>query len=507
MGNEATPFEQVARGVPGVAAGYGAAGAAADEPSPRLYNDDLAPVLRNGRHWNAYNVFTLWANDVHSLGNYTFAVGLFALGLGAWQIMLTFAIGASILFVLLTLSGLVGENTGLPFPVVSRIAFGIRGGRIPAICRGGVAIVWFGIQTYLAANVLDALLLSLFPALGPLNETSVLGLTVLGWGSFAFLWVVQVAIVSFGMAMVRDFVAFAGPLVLITMLGVAFWVFAQAGFTIAWHNDAPATGFAMWEKIFAGAMLWVVIYGTFALNFCDFTRCVGKKRTIIIGNFAGILVNMMLFALIVVLLTGAQFHIDGRIVSSPADIVSTINSTGWRVAVSLVLVVLTVAVNLVANFVAPIYMLSDLAPRVLNFRRAGLLAAIIGTVILPWNLYKSPVAIEFFLGGLGAVLGPFFGLIMTDYWLVRRKRVNIPQLYSEAVHGTYHYSKGFNLTAFYALVPAAAVAFILSILPHAIAHYSWIIGALLASGLYYYFVPRGQQYESVDGEAIGRPSQ
>lgn len=355
--------------------------------------------------------------------------------------------------------------------------------------------------------MLDALLLSLIPSLAPLNETTFLGLTTLGWGSFAVLWVVQVTIVSFGMAMVRDFVAFAGPLVLITMLGVALWVFAEAGFTIAWHNGAPAHGFAMWEKIFAGAILWVVIYGTFALNFCDFTRCVGKKRTIVIGNFAGILLNMMLFALIVVLLTGAQFHIDGRIVKSPADIVSTINSTGWRVAVSLVLVVLTVAVNLVANFVAPIYMLSDLAPRVLNFRRAGLVAAIIGTVILPWNLYNSPVAIEFFLGGLGAILGPFFGLIMTDYWLVRRKRVNIPHLYSEAPDATYHYKGGFNLTAFYALVPAAAVAFVLSILPYEVAHFSWVIGALLASGLYYAFVPRDQHYEFVDGESIGRPSQ
>src|SRR5699024_3836893 len=164
-------------------------------PHPRLYNDDLAPVLREGRHWHTDYIFPLWAHDVHSLGNYTFAIGLFALGLGAWQILLTFAIGAAVLFALLTLSSFISEKTGLPFPVVSRIALGIRGGRVAAVCRGGVAIVWFGIQTYLAANVLTALLVGLMPSLGHFEQTYFLGLSLLGWCSFLSLWLVQIIIV------------------------------------------------------------------------------------------------------------------------------------------------------------------------------------------------------------------------------------------------------------------------------------------------------------------------
>jgi NCS1 family nucleobase:cation symporter-1 len=110
--------------------------------SERLYNQDLAPTKRAGRRWSAYNIFTLWANDVHSLGNYVFAIGLFALGLGAWQILLSFLLGAVLLFLLLSLSGFMGEKLGVPFPVMSRIAFGIHGAQIAAIARGGVAIVW-----------------------------------------------------------------------------------------------------------------------------------------------------------------------------------------------------------------------------------------------------------------------------------------------------------------------------------------------------------------------------
>nr|WP_298376708.1 NCS1 family nucleobase:cation symporter-1 [uncultured Halomonas sp.] len=478
-------------------------------PHPRLYNEDLAPVQQEGRHWHAYNVFTLWANDVHSLGNYTFAIGLFALGLGAWQILLTFAIGSAVLFFLLTLSGFVGEQTGLPFPVVSRIALGIRGGRIAAVCRGGVAIFWFGIQTYLAANVLDALLISFFPSLSAWEDTLVLGLSLLGWCSFLALWLIQLVIVSYGMAMVRHYIAFAGPVILITMLSMAAWVFTQAGFTIAYSTDEPLTGIHMWGMIFAGACLWIVIYGTFALNFCDFTRCVGTRKAIVKGNFAGILINTMVFASIVVVLAGAQFHINGEIIESPADIVSTIDSPLWRTAASLALVVLTIAVNLVANFVAPNYMLADLFPKFLNFRRAGLITATIGLVILPWNLYDNPVVINLFLGSLGAVLGPIFGLIMVDYWLVRRQRVNIPDLYSEAPDGTYFYHQGINWRAFYALIPAAVIAAVISQVPifHAIADFSWIIGAIIAGLLHLTFSPKHQTYEHQDGEAIARPSQ
>ena len=127
---------------------------ALDALSPQLYNSDLAPTKREGRRWSSYSIFTLWANDVHSLGNYAFAIGLFALGLGAWQILLAFLVGSFFLFLLLSLSGFMGEKLGVPFPVMSRISFGIHGAQIPAIIRGGVAIVWFGVQTYLASVVL-----------------------------------------------------------------------------------------------------------------------------------------------------------------------------------------------------------------------------------------------------------------------------------------------------------------------------------------------------------------
>lgn len=471
-------------------------------PSPRLYSADLAPMPAKARHWGAYSIFTMWANDSHSLGNYTFAIGLFALGLGVWQIMVTFLIGSSILFGLLTLSGMIGLRTGLPFPVVSRIAFGIRGGKVAAVLRGGVAIVWFGIQTYLAAIVFSAMLVGLVPEWAALEETSFLGLSTLNWYSFIFLWFIQLLIASFGMSMVKYFVSVAGPVILVTMAAMAVWVWSRADFSIAMSIDNPLTGGAMWGMIFSGAILWVVIYGTFALNFCDFTRNVTSAKAIVTGNFGGILLNMMLFALIVVLMSGGSYKVDGSIVTSPADIVRHMDNLFWRTLASLVLVILTVGVNLVANFVAPNYMLTDLMPRVLNFRRASIVTAVVGAIILPWKLYDSPTVINLFLGSLGAILGPLFGLIMVDYWLVRRQRINIPDLYREDPAGSYYYDKGVNRRAFYALVPSAIVGIVLSQMPGEISNFSWIVGAVVAAILYWLISPKGLEYLDVSGEPI-----
>ncbi|MES1926652.1 NCS1 family nucleobase:cation symporter-1 [Salinisphaera sp. T31B1] len=477
--------------------------------SRRLYNRDLAPTLAAGRQWTAYHVFTVWANDVHSLGNYTFAIGLFALGLGVWQILAAFAIGAAVLFGLLTLSGFMGQKTGVPFPVLSRIAFGIKGAQVAAVVRGGVAIVWFGIQTYLASVVLRGLLLAVFPALARLDGDHVLGLSLLGWCAFAALWAVQVVIVSYGMGMVRRYVSVAGPVILVTMLALAVWVFVRAGASIAWSTGESLTGWPMWREILSAAALWVVIYGTFALNFCDFTRSVADRRSIVLGNLFGIPLNMLFFAVIVVVLAGAQFRIDGRIIESPADIVQTIPDTGLLALAAGALIVLTIAVNLVANFVAPIYMLANLFPRYLNFRRAGLVSALLGVAILPWNLYNSPIVIEYFLGALGCLLGPVFGVLIADYWLVRRACINVPDLYTEAAHGDYHYRHGFNPRAFAAGIPAALISLAVALAPPfaALAGFSWFFGAGLAGLIYTLIADRSQQPRDIDGESIAVASE
>lgn len=474
------------------------------EISEKLYNQDLAPTKQKGRSWTGYSIFTLWANDVHSLGNYAFAIGLFALGLGGWQILLALGVGAVLLFLLLNLSGFMGHKTGVPFPVMSRISFGIRGAQIAGMLRGGVAIVWFGIQTYLASVVFRVMLVALFPALAEFDTNSILGLSTLGWAAFVVLWAVQVYIVRHGMEMIRKYEAFAGPIILLTMAAVAVWMFISAGGSIAFSTDNALTGGEMWAKIFAGGALWVAIYGTFVLNFCDFTRSSVSRKSITSGNFWGIPVNMLVFGLIVVVLAGAQFKINGTVIESPADIIQTIPNTFFLVLACLALLILTIAVNLMANFVAPVYALTNLFPKRLNFRRAGMVSAVIGLVILPWNLYNNPLVIVYFLGGLGALLGPLFGVVMADYWLIRKSRINVPDLYTENPNGTYFYKDGYNRRAIAALIPASAIAILIAFIPTlgALSSFSWFFGAGIAAVVYYAIADRKRTYADVSGEPI-----
>ncbi|TCP56811.1 NCS1 family nucleobase:cation symporter-1 [Tamaricihabitans halophyticus] len=471
---------------------------------PSLYNADLAPIKQKGRTWRAYNIFTLWASDVHSLGNYTFAMGLFALGLGAWQIMAAILFGAALLFVLLNLAGFMGVRTGVPFPVMSRISFGIRGAQIPALIRGGVAIVWFGIQTYLAAGVGSVLVIAVFPGAATLTDYQLLGLDALGWLCFTVLWALQVLIAYYGMEVIRRYEAFAGPIILIAFVLLALWVLIDSGLHITFTPPDALTGAAMWAQIFGGGALWVAIYATFVLNFCDFTRSAVSKRAVVKGNLWGIPLNMAFFATIVIILTGGRLSIDGQVVTTAEDVVTHIPNTALLVLMCLGLLTLTVAVNLIANFVAPSYALTNLAPKKLNFRRAALLSGIIGFVILPWNLYNSPIVITYFLGGLGTVLGPVFGIVMADYWLVRRQRINVPELYTTKPDGDYYYRAGVNPRAIVAMVPAAAIALVFAFTPglHAIGQFSWFIAAAIGAIVYYFVADRSRPFTDVNGEPI-----
>lgn len=472
--------------------------------SPRLHNKDLAPTKAEGRRWGRYSIFALWTNDVHNIANYSFAIGLYALGLGGWQILLSLGIGAALVYGFMNLSGYMGQKTGVPFPVISRISFGIHGAQIPALIRAVIAIAWFGIQTYLASVVFRVLLTAIHPGFADYDHNSILGLSSLGWMCFVAIWFVQLLILAYGMETVRRYEGFAGPVILVTVAALAGWMYTQADATIAWSIREPLTGGEMWRNIFAGGALWLAIYGTLVLNFCDFARSSPCRRTIIVGNFWGLPVNILVFAAITVLLCGAQFQINGQIIESPTQVIASIPNTFFLVLGCLAFLIVTVAVNIMANFVAPAFVLSNLAPKYLNFRRAGLISAAIAVLILPWNLYNSPLVIVYFLSGLGALLGPLYGVIMVDYWLLRKGRINVPQLYSEDPNGAYFYSNGVNLRAVAAFIPAALIAIVLALVPgfDSVSPFSWLIGASIAGLLYLIIAKRQAYYEDISGESI-----
>jgi nucleobase:cation symporter-1, NCS1 family len=469
---------------------------AAQDPDGRLYNEDLRPAKPEERRWNTYSLFCLWMNDAHNVGNYTFAAGLFLLGLSPIQVTLGILGGALIIFGGCCMSGFMGHDTGAPYPVVSRLSWGIWGAKFTALVRGIVAIAWYGIQTFLASIALKVLLVRFIPGMESLTQTSFLGLDLLGWIAFLLLWAIQLYIVRRGMEAVRHFQGAAGPLIWAVMIVLAVWMLWQADWQISWTRgggDAPLSTGEQWYQTFAAVGLTVGVLATLMLNFSDFARFSPSRTDVVKGNLLGLPFNWTAFALTSVVVSAASVEVYGEAVLDPAALLENVDNEWIVLAGSAVFVLATIGVNIVANFVSAAFDLSNLNPKRISFRTGGIIASVAALLSTPWNLYNSPQVIAYFLGGLGALLGPFFGIMAVDYFLFRKARFSIPDLYEPTERSLYYYRNGVNPLAIKAFVPASIIALTLALVPafSLIAPFGWFIGAALGA-IAYYVVAKGR---------------
>ena len=475
------------------------------EFSERLYNEDLAPAKE--RRWGSYSIFALWMSDVHNLGNYTFAAGLFVIGLSAWEVLVSLLLGFTVIFVGMNWMGYAGQRTGIPFPVFSRISFGVWGANIPALIRAVIAILWYGIQTYLAALAINVLLLTLAPGLASLEQASFLGLSALGWISFVALWFLQLLVLTRGMETVRRYQDYAGPIIWIVMLLLAVWLFVLAGGISLTESINPLSTGERIRQILAGAVLTIATYATLMLNFCDFSRFTPTNRAIRVGNFLGLPINGTAFAVVAALTTAGTYQVFGEAITDPAYIIAKVPNPILLIVGAILFATATIGVNIVANFVSPAYDLANVWPKRITFERGGMISAVLAVAVLPWNLYSNPVVVNYFLGGIGAILGPLFGIMMVDYYLVRRGRVVVDDLFRDDPSGAYYYRRGFNPRALWVFVPTALISIVVALLPsfELAAPFSWFIGAGLAAIFYWVLMTRSGSRPAPEGtEANGR---
>ncbi|GAA3758828.1 NCS1 family nucleobase:cation symporter-1 [Streptomyces tremellae] len=454
-------------------------------PDPRLHNADLAPARERG--WKVFDLFAMWMSDVHNLGNYTFAAGLLVLGMSAWQIFSSLLLGFVIIYVGMNLMGRIGQRTGLPFPVVARISFGVWGANIPALVRAVIAVLWYGIQTYLASVAVDVLLLTAVPGLTPWTRHSFLGLNALGWVSFLVLWAVQALIISRGMESVRRFQDFCGPAIWLVMIALAVWILDKAHWDISLTGSLKHTSAAGQVRQWFGAVgLILSTYGTLMLNFCDFSRFAPDARTVRRGNFWGLPINSTAFALVSVVVTAGSLKVFGHAITNPAELIAKVGNTFVLILGALMFAVATMGVNIVANFVSPAYDLANVWPKRITFKVGGMISTVASLVVLPWNLFSNPAVVDYFLGGLGAFLGPLFGIIVVDYYLVKRERVDVQALFTAEEGSPYHYRGGVNPKAVAVFVPTAAVSAVIALVPAfaPVAAYSWFVGTASSALLY-----------------------
>ncbi|MDL5158724.1 NCS1 family nucleobase:cation symporter-1 [Actinomycetospora termitidis] len=460
------------------------AGVGGEGYDPRLTNEDLAPLRE--QTWSSYNFFAFWMSDVHSVGGYLTAGSLFALGLAAWQVLVALLVGIGIVYLLCNLVARPSQATGTPYPVVCRSAFGVLGANVPAIIRGLIAVAWYGIQTYLASASLVVVALKLWPGLAPYadDSTGFTGLSLVGWVAFALMWVLQALVFWKGMEAIRRFIDFCGPAVYVVMFLLAGYLVWQAGGFSAIDlnlSENLVTGWAA-VPIMATAVALVVSYFSGPmLNYGDFSRYGKSFAAVKKGNFLGLPVNFLVFALLVVITAAATEPVFGEMIDDPVETVARLDSTTAVVLGALTFMIATVGINIVANFVSPAFDFSNVAPQRISWRTGGMIAAVGSVLLTPWNLYSSPEVIHYTLDTLGAFIGPLYGVLIADYFLIKRRVIDVDAMYTLDPTGKYFFRRGYNPVAIGATAVGAVAAMLLVLLGSSdVAAFSWFLGAGVA---------------------------
>ncbi|PZE35381.1 NCS1 family nucleobase:cation symporter-1 [Curtobacterium sp. MCPF17_031] len=486
---------------------------------PALTNEDLAPLRK--QTWTSYNVFAFWMSDVHSVGGYVTAGSLFALGIASWQVLVALVVGILIVQVFANLVAKPSQRTGVPYPVINRAVFGVLGANVPAIIRGLIAMAWYGVQTFLAAQSLNIVFLKFIPGAAALLEPSFLGLNALGWISYAVLWVAQGALFWMGMDAIRKFIDWAGPAVYVVMIALAVYLVATAGIgniSLTLSVGAPMSFGASIPVMLSAIALVVSYFSGPMLNFGDFSRYGRSFAAVKRGNMLGLPINFLFFSILTVLCASATVPVFGKLITDPIETVQAIGAPFAILLGGLTFVTATVGINIVANFISPAFDFSNVAPRRISWRMGGMIAAVGSVLLTPWNWYGNDQAILYTLGVLGALIGPLFGILIAGYYIVGKQRVAVDDMYSKDPAGRYWYRKGFNPNAIWTLVTTGAVSVASAVLPPALgvvpwlSSYSWFIGCGLGLVVFWALERRSPAMPLLDaddptvddGAALGR---
>jgi len=467
-----------------------------------LWNDDLAPTGLAQRTWRWYHFAALWVGMVMCIPAYTLAASLVEAGMSAWQAVLTVFLANAIVLLPMLLIGHAGAKYGIPYAVLARAAFGTRGARLPALMRAIVACGWYGIQTWFGGSMIHTLLgvLAGHPIGGA--PLPVLGIDAAQLGCFLAFWAIQFWFIVHGMESIRKLETWTAPLKIAICFVLLAWVHERAGGfgPLLAQPSAFVAGGAkagqFWPTFWPSLTAMVGFWATLALNIPDFTRFARSQRDQVLGQTVGLPVPMGLLAALAVIVTSATVILYGKALWDPVDLASRM--TGAAVLVALVvLLVDTVSVNLAANLVGPAYDFSALAPRLVSYRTGGYITAAIALAMMPWKILESTQGYVFtWLIGYSALLGPIAGILVADYYLVRRTLLDVDALYRD--DGIYRYRAGWN--------PAAVLAFAAGVLPnvpgflHAafpaafpdvgaafatVYTYAWFVGAGIAAVVYW----------------------
>src|ERR1700726_4590464 len=421
--------------------------------SSSLYNEDLAAIPSERRTWSTSNYAALWVAMSVNIPTYMLASGMIAGGMNWKQAIFTVFLGNVLVLIPMLLNAHAGAQYGIPFPVFARASFGVLGANVPALLRALVACGWFGIQTWIGGEAINAMLVALMPS----------------WGHFAygpavcffFFWLLNVLVILRGIETIRFLQGLSAPFLLLIGLALLLWARSKAGgFGPMLATPSKFQTFGEFFRFFVPSLTGVVgFWATVSLNIPDFTRYARSQRDQVLGQALGLPATMTFYSFIGIAVTSATLIIFGQALWDPVAVLSRLGNPFAVVIAMLALLMATLNVNVAANVVSPANDFSNLSPHHISFRTGGLITCLVGIAMQPWKLMANYGSYIFvWLVGYSGFLGPIAGVLICDYFLVRKKNLALQDLYLRG--GQYEYSRGFNWQAIAALAAGATIAFI-----------------------------------------------
>jgi nucleobase:cation symporter-1, NCS1 family len=445
-----------------------------------LYNKDLAPVPDDKRTWGIYNYASLWVAMSVCIPTYMLASGLIAGGMSWKQAIGTILLGNIIVLIPMILNAHAGAKYGIPFPVLVRASFGVRGANVPAVLRALVACGWFGIQSWIGGQAIYTMLQVLWPQVSSSTWTQ--------WICFYLFWLLTMAVIWRGIDTIKYLEGIGAPFMLAVGLLLLWWISRKAGgLGPVLHNPSKFQTTGEFMRFFFPSLTGMVgFWATVALNIPDFTRYARSQKAQMIGQALGLPASMTIYSFIGVAVTSASVILFGQAIWDPVVLLARFHEPVIASIALVALLVATLNTNVAANVVSPSNDFSNLNPRLISFRTGGLITGVVGVMMMPWKLLTDFQSYIFgWLVGYSGLLGPVAGIMITDYFLLRRTHLDVAELYNPI--GIYRYGSGINYRAIVALVAGIVVALIGLLVPPLrwLYDYAWFVGFLIASVTYW----------------------
>ena len=450
-----------------------------------LYNPDLAPIPAEKRSWGTYNYASLWVAMSVCIPTYMLASGLIAGGMNWIQAVVTILLGNLIVLIPMLLNAHAGTRYGIPFPVFVRASFGVRGANVPAVLRALVACGWFGIQAWIGGQAIYSMLRIVWPAASNFPGSS--------WICFFLFWAINMMVIWRGIETIKFLEGFGAPFMLVVGLLLLAWITRKAGgFGPVLPTPSKFHSTSEFMRFFIPALTGMVgFWATVALNIPDFTRYAKSQRAQMMGQALGLPTAMTLYSFIGVAVTSASAVIFGQPIWDPVILLGRFNQPLVALIALVALLLATLNTNVAANVVSPSNDFSNLRPSLISFRTGGLITGVVGILLMPWKLLGSFSSYIFgWLVGCSALLGPIAGIMICDYYLVRRRQLVVEDLYRRG--GAYEFRHGFNPKAIIALVAGIAIALVGLAVPAVrwLYDYAWFVGFLVSGAFYFLSMQR-----------------